>query len=84
MSKEPKLCVLGVLGGKVNFEAIALKGMRRPRRGQVSFIEWLALLALGTLDMHQEFVARVLVAAEVAQHGAGRHIGVVFLHAANC
>ncbi len=24
MSKEPKLCVLGVLGGKENFEAIAL------------------------------------------------------------
>ena len=25
MSKEPKLCVLGVLGGKENIEAIALE-----------------------------------------------------------
>ena len=28
MSKEPKLCVLGVLGGKENFEAIALVSHR--------------------------------------------------------
>ena len=27
MSKEPKLCVLGVLGGKEDFEAIALDGI---------------------------------------------------------
>ena len=42
-----------------------------------------ALLDLGALDMHEKFVARVVIVAEIAQHGAGGHVGVMFHHASD-
>ena len=42
-----------------------------------------ALLDFGSLHVHEEFVARIMICAKVPKHSACRHVRVVLHYAAN-